>query len=350
MLGPVPAAEPTDVVGSLFLIGDAGGPVDHDQVLAAVENDLKKAPHRSYVVFLGDNVYPHGLPDSSATEFRQAAERLTRQIEVVTRSNVRGLFIPGNHDWDKSGPLGLDRVRFAERTIARVRGDSVVQLPSNGCPGPAPWEAGPFLVIALDTEWWLGKHARGAPCGAATDSAVAAQLSALIAGAGSRHVVVAGHHPLRTGGAHGGKFSLLEHLFPLRHVKPWLWVPLPLIGSLYPIARANGISRQDVSNSRNREMRLAIENAMRPHRPLAYAAGHEHTLQVFAGDAARWFLVSGSGYYAHGGYVASVDSTRYRSSASGYMRLDALRDGRVRLAVIVVDATGVREDGSTWME
>src|SRR5436309_11924013 len=31
---------------------------------------------------------------------------------------------------------------------------------------------------------------------------------------------------------HGGHFGWQDHIFPLRNIKPWLWIPLPLIGSV----------------------------------------------------------------------------------------------------------------------
>src|SRR3989441_1671350 len=57
----------------------------------------------------------------------------------------------------------------------------------------------------------------------------------------------------------GGHFGWQDHVFPLREVKSWLWIPLPLIGFTYPIARESGISSQDAPSTAYRRMRAALE-------------------------------------------------------------------------------------------
>ncbi|HEU5170551.1 MAG TPA: hypothetical protein VFU46_08430, partial [Gemmatimonadales bacterium] len=153
------------------------------------------------------------------------------------------------------------------------------------------------------------------------------------------------------GGEHGGYFGFRDWLFPLRHAAPWLWVPLPGVGAIYPSFRQGGISNQDTPAPANRQMRDALERAMLRHRPLVYASGHDHNLQVLAGRSARHLLVSGSGIYGHGSRVVSLSVTRHASAAAGFMRVDFLADGRVRLQVIEVDRNGRgRETYSTWLE
>ena len=105
--------------------------------------------------------------------------------------------------------------------------------------------------------------------------------------AGARHVVVIAHHPLVSGGPHGGYFGWQDHVFPLRNLKSWLWIPLPLIGSAYPIARAEGISSQDIPSRAYTRMRVALDSAFAGAPPLIYAGGHDHTLQVIAGTSTR---------------------------------------------------------------
>ena len=50
--------------------------------------------------------------------------------------------------------------------------------------------------------------------------------------------------------------------------------------------------------------------------------------------------MSGGGLYGHGDPVTARDETRYVTKNSGFMRVDLLADGRVRLGVFVVDETG----------
>jgi len=348
---PAPGLGEDSLDFSVILIGDAGGPPSADAVLRAVEEDVKTLKDKSVIVFLGDNIYPRGLPAPEAVDYQDALSRINRQVKLLTSADVKGIFVPGNHDWDRSGPDGFGAVRREALAVEESGGEHVEFLPPNGCPGPEVREFGSFRLVLLDTEWLLRDAEKGRDgCTATSDSAVRAQLETALAGANGKHVVVAAHHPLRSGGEHGGYFRVRDHLFPLRAVKSWLWLPLPVIGSTYPLARSGGASPQDISHSRNRSMRVLLEGALRRYRPLVYAAGHEHAMQVMAGNSARWLLVSGVGYFGHGGYVTWLDSTRYATSASGYMRLDATRSGNVRLAVMTVDLEGKSTEAySLWL-
>src|SRR2546430_16518280 len=89
----------------LFLIGDAGGPAappGSGPVFIALRAAAGSAPH-AVIVFLGDNVYPDGMPDSAAPGRAKAERVLTQQLRVLQASGARGFFVPGNHDWDKIG-------------------------------------------------------------------------------------------------------------------------------------------------------------------------------------------------------------------------------------------------------
>ena len=137
--GAVRRAPPAEIDVTLFLIGDAGAPAappDSEPVFMALQAAATSAPH-PVIVFLGDNVYPSGMPDSAAPN-RAAAERtLLQALRVVRASGARGVFVPGNHDWDSMQPGGWDAIRRQERFIAAAGGGPAL-LP----PGNAPGEIG----------------------------------------------------------------------------------------------------------------------------------------------------------------------------------------------------------------
>jgi hypothetical protein len=355
---PVAAIPTAERSLSVFLIGDAGKPEPAgDIVLQALAIEAAAAPRGSAIVFLGDNIYPHGLPAPEDPERAEMERRLDAQIEVARRSGLRTVFAPGNHDWDRMGADGWNSVRRAEGFI-RERGQGLAsQLPADGCPGPEVVDLGATVrLILLDTQWWLHPpdlpkpRDPGSSCSSDSESEVAQRLAAVLAESTGRPVIVAGHHPLATAGEHGGRFPVTTHLFPFRALKKWLWIPLPGLGSIYPIARANGITSQDLSGAANERMRAALGRAMAAHPPLLFAAGHEHTLQLFRGPFARFSAVSGAGMNNHEGAVGWRDSTLYASSGPGYMRVDISSGGRVRLAVIEVRETGTREAAAFWLQ
>ncbi len=334
---PVPLPEPHQIERSVFLIGDAGAPSPAEPVLAALTGLLAAAPESSIVVFLGDNIYPRGLPGDSAPNRAEGERRIDAQIAATRVGSARAIFVPGNHDWDKSGRDGLAAIRRAGVHITSASQGRARLLPANGCPGPEIEDAGRIRLVLLDSEWLLRTGEKGvAECLPNTRDGALAALGEAIATAGDRPVIVVAHHPLLTGGVHGGRFSVGDHLFPLRNLHKAFWIPLPVIGSLYPIVRGAGVSDQDMSGGGNRRFRAALDSVFAEHPPMLYASGHEHSLQIIDRGRAPLLAVSGTGFLGHEDFVEGLPEHRLALSAPGFMRLDVLRDGRVRLAVIVV--------------
>jgi hypothetical protein len=344
--GPPPPPAPDAVAETLFLIGDAGLPAKGGEpVLVALRRQVEAAGDRATVAFLGDNLYPAGLPAPGDPALPEMERRLDDQLDAVRGTPARIVFIPGNHDWAKGAPDGWETLRRQQRRVEERGGPRVSFLPRDGCPGPEVVDVSERLrLVALDTQWWLHDHSRPlhptSACPADSEEEVTAALREALESAAPRDVVVLAHHPLVSGGPHGGRFGLKHHLFPLTDVNGKLWIPLPIIGSLYPLARSSGISDQDQANGEYGRMRDALWDAAKGHGPLAWASGHEHVLQVI--ESPRWgrVLVSGAGIYGHVTHVRDVPGSFYRAARAGFMRIDLLRDGRRRLGVIEVAADG----------
>jgi hypothetical protein len=349
---PIPAG---DLVTSIFLLGDAGT-AHHapDPNLLELTRQASASPRGSVIVFLGDNLYPQGMPSEASAMRAEAERRLEVQLDVARKSRRRTIFLAGNHDWERWGKGGKGAIeRVSDYLRERVPG-LTRQLPDSACPGPVTEDVGTVVrLVFLDTQWWLHNFEKpyGATsrCRAVSEDQVIEQLAATLAGAGRRHVIVMGHHPLASGGEHGGYWSVGKHLFPLRDVRHWLWIPIPILGSIYPIARMNGITNQDLSNSRNEYMRAQFARAFAGHPPLIYAAGHDHNLQVFNGPSARYTIVSGSGIVDHQDAVRYKSNTLYAARKPGFMRVDVDRRGAVRLSVHVINKTGPQEMFAIWL-
>jgi hypothetical protein len=348
---PALRPDPAGIETSLLLIGDAGAPVANDPVLAALTREIGRDAAATTVVFLGDNIYPRGLPDGAAESRRDAERRIDAQIAAAVRArNV--LFIPGNHDWAHHGDDGWNAIRREARYLAD--NSAARLLPDDGCPGPSVVDPGPGArLVLLDTQWWLHGGSRpgpGSSCAAATPEDVGRAIESAIRSAAGRVVIVAGHHPLESSGPHGGRFGWLDHIFPLRAAAGWAWLPLPVIGSAYPIARMSGILRQDQSSSVYRQFRDGLLAAFAPEAPLVYVSGHEHALEVHRGPGAEYTLVSGAGSTGHTSVLRPRQGTVFTSSVNGFMRIDAYRDGRVRLTVITVDRdAGPADAWGQWL-
>ncbi len=344
---PIPAP-PAQGELTLFLIGDGGeSRAGGDPVLLALADQIAGVSGRSIAVFLGDNIYPRGLPSEEAPDRKEMERRLLDQIAAV-RDADHVVFVPGNHDWDTAGKDGWPSI-LRQNALVRKHGDGgrVVVSPQEGCPGPEVHELGSELtLITIDTAWWLHGHDKPGPdqCDTGTEETVLRKLRDSLASKKGRHAVVVSHHPLLSSGPHGGYFGWQDHLFPLSRVHDWAWVPLPGIGSLYPLIRNLGVTAQDLSSSGYQRLRESLIEACRENPPLAFAGGHEHTLEVLRGDVVPNLFVSGAGYYGHTNATKWRRETRYQKAASGFLRLDFMRNGDVRLGVLLVDERGNVEE------
>jgi Calcineurin-like phosphoesterase len=376
--GPPPTAP---IEHRLLLIGDAGaanpaGEPSLDLLAARV----RLAPNHTTVVFLGDNVYETGMPEPSPIEGTAVEEaldvvlgnlyqsrgnaerRVQMQVDAVRVRGVKTIFIPGNHDWDQFGVGGWKRVLALQAYIRELNATSaegeVQLLPPDGCPGPVAVDLGRHArLIVLDTQWWLELGSKPAPadnpagCREVTEDGVATALTREIqaATAAGRRSIVVGHHPLASGGPHGGYVDPIIHLFPFlmfgKYVPSYVrWLPLPGFGTIAGWWRSFASpNAQDFSGPGNRHMRAMLQAAMARSdpangTPLVYAAGHDHSLQVFRGAAGpRWLLVSGLGSSAKATPVRRDGASQFAHSDAthpGFMEIAFLSDGGVRLAVI----------------
>lgn len=345
----------------VLLIGDTGEARPEGDALDLLAELSDGARDRSIALFLGDNIYPRGMPasieDGVEAERVGAEEIMNLQIEAVEKAGIEAVFIPGNHDWDRSGSRGLGRVHAQKNYLDKSA--KTTMHPMAGCPGPTILDLGDSVrVIAVDSEWILRVEDKDTACewgpladqqmlsGTDPDSFYAA-LAEAVQEAGTRRVLLATHHPLKTRGPHGGYFTAKDLIFPLTLYKSWLYLPVPLI---YPPLRY-GVYRsdQDLYGSRNREMVRRIQEVLASAdlAPIA-AAGHEHTLQVFDDtELPIWYLVSGSGAKIEA--TGKTDDTMFKHAAPGVMAIDFFIDGRVSVRVIEALDTGNREVFALWL-
>ncbi len=354
-----PPAEASQVESTVFLIGDAGepSPDGNEPALRSLKRQIQLTPDSAYVFFLGDNIYPAGLPEVNDEKRAESERYLLGQIMAVDTGRAQGIFIPGNHDWDRYGRDGWEAIKRQEKFVEEKLGTRGRFLPDGGCPGPVTVDIGKNLrVIVLDTQWWLHEHDKprhpNSSCSSDTTSEILADLQKAIASASHRAVLIAAHHPLETHGIHGGFYGWRDHLFPLLNFSKYLWVPLPGIGSIYPLVRSLGISDQDLAGSGNEKMRHALEKVFEAYPPLAYASGHEHSLQILKHSRLPSFLIiSGHGSMSHTEPVSHDKNTLFAHQHTGFVKLDVLDSGQVRLAVIEPQENGEKdiEVFSTWL-
>lgn len=327
------------VVYTLYLVGDSGEPVIADQPLGNVlRQQVKESGRNTTLIYLGDNIYPKGMPDKSAKSRGLAEKIIKTQTAWVQGLDANGIFVPGNHDWQRGRRKGISYIQNQQQWVDSLNDKNIILLPRDGCAGPVeiPLTDKTVLLI-LDTQWLLhpwDKPGEESPCEAKSAAEAWVLLSDVFARNADKRIIVAAHHPLITHGEHGGVFQLKDHIFPLTSLKPSLYIPLPVIGSIYPLYRKWFGNVQDVAHPVYKKMSMLIQELMAQHPGSIYAAGHEHALQYLVKDSA-YFIVSGSG--SKTSFVKQKKYSRYAAAVNGFVKMNLYEDGSVGVGFWQVD-------------
>ena len=320
----------------LIFIGDAGKAVPGDPVMESLTLWSARVPQKTLVVFLGDNIYENGLVPENDPERKNSEKYLNAQIGAVKNSGAQGLFIPGNHDWAKGGEAGKAAILRQQNMVREMLPQDSVFLPADGCPGPLAMDLPGVRLIVMDTDIWINDKIEWSEnCEIDNEQAFLQKLDDLLQSSAGRPVVIAAHHPLQSHGTHSGFYDWQDHIFPLTREIRWLWLPLPVVGSLYPLSRTHIVkSDQDFVGENYRHMLESFRSILEKHRPLAYFAGHDHNLQVLEGELVGYMLVSGAGSIPKIMPVGDGEDTLFAHAHTGFMVLDIYENGKFILYVI----------------
>src|SRR6201995_4591036 len=101
------------VVLRMFLVGDAGELREdgHHPVCDWLKQHVNWNDTSNVLVYLGDNIYPHGMPADGSGDLDLARKILDYQVSVVAGKKARAYFVPGNHDWKQGKPGGWEQVK-----------------------------------------------------------------------------------------------------------------------------------------------------------------------------------------------------------------------------------------------
>lgn len=290
---------PDTINQRIFLIGDAG---DMNTTTHPVIDWLKKhvdwGDDRNTVLFLGDNVYPEGLPPEGDPSYAHSKAILDDQISLVKGKKGRAFFVPGNHDWRNGKQGGWEQVMNQVDYINSLNQKNVQAWPMNGCPGPIQVElSDKVVVVIIDSQWFLYLHDKPGPgsnCDAKTIDEFTIELQEIAKSHPNQMMIVAMHHPIYSYSVHGGDYTLKEHIFPFTAMNPNLYIPLPVLGSVYPLARGVFGSVQDVQHPLYKVMANIVEGVLKQHPNPVFVSGHDHCLQMIVRDSIP-YIVSGAG-------------------------------------------------------
>lgn len=327
---------PEDYIYSLFLIGDAGDATLNplSGTLRTMSEKLAEIDSSGAVVFLGDNIYPDGLPPEDSEHRPELDERLLAQIETVKDFGGPVYFIPGNHDWQSAGEEGLEYIRRQEDFIEKYMARGNTFLPDDGYPGPvsvtlldknevAGIDYSIGLVI-MDTHWWLHPYKKPMPDEAENENEakewILKNLNEQMLQFKNDELVFSSHHPLYSFGRHGSKFPLKTHLVP------------PVFGSIYALYRNIWGYPNDISHKNYSGMKEGILTAASENRSVIFTGGHEHSLSFIPiEEEGKQYhqIVSGSG--TRYSYVRKLDGPVHTFETRGFAILRYYPDRSKRI-------------------
>ena len=329
----------TKILYTVYLLGDIKDPLPDSKNLTLLKNHISKEGDQSAVVFLGDILYPLGLPDPANESFNEAERNLKHILNTLDSFDGEVIFLPGNHDWSRGRQQGWKSVKNEENYIEQYLGRGNVYLPDLGCPGPVEVELSQDItLIIFDSQWWFHKNAKpgsDGECGFVEEAELFIQIEDILRRNGDKKVIFAAHHPLYSVGKHGGHFPTSYLLFPLLEIKNWMYLPLP--GFIYTAYRKYLGNIQDLAHPEYKIFKETLLEILRAYPNVIYAAGHEHNLQYFEKDSLHHIISGGGG---EGTYIArKKKKTDFAYQNTGFNKLSFYSNGNVWMEFISPDST-----------
>ncbi|MBL0131059.1 MAG: metallophosphoesterase [Chitinophagaceae bacterium] len=334
-------AQEDTIAQRIVLIGDAGEITGGRHPVIDAVRDLITLDKKTTVLFLGDNLYRKGLPDDQDAAYITKRAILDTQLTLVPAgSPAKFLMIPGNHDWDNGGPGGYDAIIRQQLYIDLIQktNPKAEYYPKDGCPGPVEVPLGNDVVLILfDSQWWLHPYDKPeieSDCPCKTKDELVAQIKDIAARNAKKLVILACHHPFKSNGIHGGFFKLKQHIFPLTDLRKSLYIPLPVIGSIYPIARSVFGTPQDIPHPNYQNMVDRISTAVKEAAPNAvFVSGHEHNLQHLK-DSNFNYIISGGG--CHDSRASVGKKSLFISPSFGFSVMEVSKNKNVTITFYTV--------------
>jgi hypothetical protein len=332
------ARSQTDTIAArIILIGDAGELTNgHHPVVDAVKQIIP-LDAKTTILFLGDNLYKTGLPDEQYSAYKVSKAVLDSQLSIADGTPAKVYMIPGNHDWLNGGRAGWEAIMREQLYVDQLGKPNVEFYPKDGCPGPVEIQVNKDISIVLfDSQWWIHPYDKPeieSDCSYKTKEEVLTRLDDIISSDSKKLVILACHHTFKSNGAHGGFFTWKQHVFPFTDIIPNLYIPLPGIGSIYPISRSVFGSPQDLKHPFYAEMVTAVEKVAKKYPNLIFVAGHEHCLQLTK-DSSYNYIISGGG--SKHNRVSKNKKTPFATTLNGFSVLEISNNKNVRVSFYTV--------------
>ncbi|MEO6705081.1 MAG: metallophosphoesterase, partial [Ginsengibacter sp.] len=336
-------AQSDSIAARIILIGDAGKLNFGRQPVVDAARNLVPLNKNTTVLFLGDNDYKTGLPEDFLPQYEAAKAVLDSQVYIAKGTEAKVIFIPGNHDWTDGSNNGLENVKRQEAYINQLGNKNVFFFPSDGCVGPVQYDINDDIaLIMFDSQWFIQKGEKPgveSDCSIKSEDEFYDELDHMLSKNKKKLIILACHHTLKSYGIHGGYFTLKQHIFPLTDLNPKLWIPIPVIGSIYPIARGIFGTPEDLHYPAYQNMIDHVGKIVKSYTNIIFVAGHEHNLQLIK-DSSSYYVVSGAG--SKSTRVSNNKKVLYQTQSLGFAALEISKKKNVHIDFYTVNADTVK--------
>ncbi|EDM43220.1 outer membrane protein [unidentified eubacterium SCB49] len=313
-----------EVVSQFYLIGDAGySPMGGLSVgLTAAKSTIEKENSANdYALYLGDNIYPSGMPPKDSEKRKYAENHMDGQLATVKEFKGTTYFIPGNHDWYNNRLEGLTR---EQEYLIEKSGNPEIFQPTNGCPLKSISVNENIQLLIIDTQWYLEDWNTdpniNKNCDIKTREKFFIEIELEIQKNRNKTILFAMHHPMFTNGTHGGHYGLNKHLFPFQSK-----IPMPFLASLITQVRTQGgVSVQDRYNELYNKLMNRLGDIAKRHPRLVFASGHEHSLHHIEKEGLIQ-IQSGSASKESAGALG--DGGEFSYGGNGFAVMTVFKDG-----------------------
>lgn len=219
------------------------------------------------------------------------------------------LLTPGEREWANGSSSGKKLIKDIQDELRELyRGP--VYMPEAACPGPKEVILSDNLVvILLDTHWWVHKFDRRFNrCGIETSDDILILIEdAIRRHYPTKHVVIAGHHSLKSFGNSDGYFSFKQNV----------------LEAPYTLYRKVLGTRKDNHHPDFKGFRDAMLSILKKYPNIIYASAGDANLQYFSLNKVHHII---SGSMAQTGFVRS-SLPEFGSSEKGFVRLNFSIEG-----------------------
>jgi len=321
------AIDSSNTEHTFFLIGDAGNAdkPGAQQTLHSLETQLASSGKEATLLFLGDNIYPKGMPaDKNDPSYELAKTKITNQLQLAKNFKGKTIFIPGNHDWYN----GLKGLENQAKFVTGFTKDKKSFLPANGCPIEEVKINKKIILITIDSEWFLVDWDKypgiNDECDIKTREGFFEELESLLNKNQDKIKIIAIHHPIMSNGSHGGQYSWQKQLFPFGNN-----LPLPVIGSFFNLLRkTSGTSPEDLQNKQYQVLSKRITALLQGHDNVIVVSGHDHNLQYIEKDNITQ-VISGAGSKSEA--AKAVGKNDFSYGGNGFASLVVFKNGQIAI-------------------